>query len=458
MTYTKAGPFVNGGAPYLTAGFFNGLESGIAGLTPSGGDDTAAIQAALTAAAGGGTAHLGTGTFNISAALTLPSTASLILDPGTVVKATATIAGAMLTCGDGTNTWTRQTLRGGLFDCNGNASNAVTIRNALASSVLDVNWINPTLHGLIVGVPADTSTSHEVTVSRCKGDRTIGGLPPAGSYGVWMQNGFDCVIEDTVIVGAQRSFRNDANGNTFSSCHGYGLGGGSAQYPVAVFSENGSDNEYRSCYADTPLTYGFEITSNAYRTRILGGIVYLNSDSPDNVVIGIHTALANPNGLSVLGVEFYGQGASNRLAKDYDGTVPAPGLTYAGILSGSGNHVTTSVLTGHGNLPSVTASGATGAGTSPPAPTLAAGSTDRRGTVSFGTGTGAAAGQVVWVTFNETYGSTPTILVTPRNFATAALGVWPQTVGPSSFSVSTTSSPASSQSGTTYQFDYVVIQ
>lgn len=96
------------------------------------------------------------------------------------------------------------------------------------------------------------------------------------------------------------------------------------------------------------------------------------------------------------------------------------------------------------------------AGTSPPTPTMLAGSTDRRGVVYVGTGTGAAAGELVTIAFSRTLDTAP-----------FAVKVWqasssiPGTLA--SFGWSTTgfgircSNAASSQAVGTYRFGYELI-
>lgn len=79
MTYTRRGPFINGfpTGPYIDAAFFNQLEDGLTAVStaiapaPSGGDDTAVIQALLnTAQASGGTLALQAGTYRVNLATT----------------------------------------------------------------------------------------------------------------------------------------------------------------------------------------------------------------------------------------------------------------------------------------------------------------------------------------------------------------------------------------------------
>lgn len=202
----------------------------------------------------------------------------------------------------------------------------------LNSLMPDFTWMNPKRYGLIVGDMSSVKHSHEMTLSSLKGNRTLASAFLVGSYGVWMRRAYDSMVTDCVIVGPERSFRNDSNGNTFVSCHAYGRGGN--QYPVAVFSDNGSDNNYIGCYADTPLNYGWEITASSYRCSIQGGMVYVNPEGPDNQVIGVHTVLASSNNLSIQGVKFIGS-PGHRLAKDYDGAFPTFNLTSPGNLPGT---------------------------------------------------------------------------------------------------------------------------
>jgi hypothetical protein len=110
----------------------------------------------------------------------------------------------------------------------------------------------------------------------------------------------------------------------------------------------------------------------------------------------------------------------------------------------------------HGGGPAVAA--AAGAGTAPPAPTLAAGSSDARGTVNWGTGTTPAAGAQVAVTFAAPYAVAPTVILQPANAATAALGNYVTGVSTTGFSVALGSAPAASQAAGTYSDAYHVVQ
>jgi hypothetical protein len=97
-----------------------------------------------------------------------------------------------------------------------------------------------------------------------------------------------------------------------------------------------------------------------------------------------------------------------------------------------------------------------GAGTAPPAPTLTAG-TDGKGQINAGTGTTPAAGTLATVTFIQPYrAGAPMVVLTPLNAATAALQAYTNSTT-TTFSVLLASAPAASQAAGTYQWAYHVI-
>lgn len=97
------------------------------------------------------------------------------------------------------------------------------------------------------------------------------------------------------------------------------------------------------------------------------------------------------------------------------------------------------------------------AGTAPPAPVMGAGSTDDRGTITFGTGATPAAGVMVVVTFgNLNIPSNPRIQLTANNAATQALGLYNAAKSNAGFSLGAAVAPAASQANTVYSFDFEV--
>lgn len=113
-----------------------------------------------------------------------------------------------------------------------------------------------------------------------------------------------------------------------------------------------------------------------------------------------------------------------------------------------------------GSSLTVTAAAGANAGASPPAPVVTAGSTDTRGSLTFGTGASPAAGAEAVVTFSSAgvaYASAPVVVIAAKNAATAALQPYVSAISASSFTVSFGSAPAASQANTTYSIAYFVI-
>ncbi|HEX3641005.1 MAG TPA: glycosyl hydrolase family 28-related protein [Ktedonobacteraceae bacterium] len=102
-----------------------------------------------------------------------------------------------------------------------------------------------------------------------------------------------------------------------------------------------------------------------------------------------------------------------------------------------------------------TAAAGANAGTSPPAP-VKTGCTDISGKITFGTGTGPAAGAQVVTTFNAAYANAPKVVLTPINSASAALNFHVATTT-TTFTVSCVNAPAASQANTVYGFFYHVL-
>src|SRR6266704_1079072 len=97
------------------------------------------------------------------------------------------------------------------------------------------------------------------------------------------------------------------------------------------------------------------------------------------------------------------------------------------------------------------------AGTSPPVPVVDSGSTDTRGGLTFGTGTTPAAGAEVGVTLTAAAQANPIVVLTARNTATQALGLYVSAVTTAGFTISCTTAPAASQANTIYSVGYVVV-
>jgi hypothetical protein len=103
----------------------------------------------------------------------------------------------------------------------------------------------------------------------------------------------------------------------------------------------------------------------------------------------------------------------------------------------------------------LTAAAGANAGTSPPAPVLTR-ATDLSGKITFGTGTTPAAGAQVVATFQVAYANAPVVVVTPVNSASAALNFHVATTT-TTFTVSCVGAPSASQANTVYGFFYHVL-
>jgi hypothetical protein len=99
-----------------------------------------------------------------------------------------------------------------------------------------------------------------------------------------------------------------------------------------------------------------------------------------------------------------------------------------------------------------TAVAGAGAGTSPPGPVAAQGPGNQSGTITWGTGSSAAAGTVVTVTFGTPFNAAPTVVVSATNGPSSAIEYYVTAVSATGFSVATGANPASSQGNTHYGF------
>jgi hypothetical protein len=108
-----------------------------------------------------------------------------------------------------------------------------------------------------------------------------------------------------------------------------------------------------------------------------------------------------------------------------------------------------------GTIPTVAAGSS--AGTSPPAPVIAAGSTDARGQVTFGTGSSPGLGQMVRVTFAVPYSSTPAVFLQANDDTLTGIEFTVANRTNSHWDFYAHSALAASQPNTTYSFCYYCI-
>lgn len=147
----------------------------------------------------------------------------------------------------------------------------------------------------------------------------------------------------------------------------------------------------------------------------------------------------------------------------------AGNLTMPGSFSANSNiSATGNIATASGDISSArhfigssnvapTAAAGSNAGGSPPAPVVAATSNDTRGSLTFGTGTAPAAGNMAVVTLATAFAAAPVVMLTPTNSAAAALNPYVTSVGTGAFTIAVQTAPAASQANTVYGIAWQVI-
>jgi hypothetical protein len=95
-------------------------------------------------------------------------------------------------------------------------------------------------------------------------------------------------------------------------------------------------------------------------------------------------------------------------------------------------------------------------GGSPPAPVLSADATDRRGTLTFGSGTTPAVGGQVSVTFARPFAVVPVVVLSPTTGGSASRAPYPANVTVNGFNINLNTAPNASQAANTYGIAYHV--
>ncbi len=234
--------------------------------------------------------------------------------------------------------------------------------------------------------------------------------------------------------------------------------GGRVNIPAPITITGLTDNTLNHCYLlNTGLgTSNTTGTAPANSTKLgtattAGGVV-------SSVALGRNSGrqqFRQPQALipggSAAGPASAGQPASLHLAGW--AAAAAEGVPVYGLLPGGA--LTLPLNLSGGSAP--TAAAGTAAGASPPAPVVAAGSNDARGKITWGTGTGAGAGDTVDVTLHTALSAAPIVLIIPTNAATAGLLPYLAAATTAGFSFGAGAVPADSQANTVYAFNYLVI-
>jgi hypothetical protein len=140
---------------------------------------------------------------------------------------------------------------------------------------------------------------------------------------------------------------------------------------------------------------------------------------------------------------------------DNDAKGVSTAVTYSGDTDVQGGDLAFLGHLGSLALNAPTAAAGANAGSSPPAP-VKTNCSDVSGKITFGTGTGPAAGAQAVITFNTAYANAPTVVLTPINSASAALNLYVSSTT-TTFTVSCVNAPSASQANTVYGFFYHVL-
>jgi hypothetical protein len=290
-------------------------------------DDTAAIQAALTAAgakAGGGvnpgaTVAIPAGLYLVSSTLEVPNNVSIAMDPATTLRATASMPALLRTELSGANPIRFGTISGGTLDANRLADDALQIRRAAGVQVRDLVIQHVKVNGLHAG-PDTIGYSNElwaynVFVQQTWGDNTI----VAGSVGFHLESSFgDSSLVNCKATGVETGFLTESSSNRLVSCHAWSNG------MVVSFDDNGNGNTYIACYADTPTQSGFRVRANRYNHRFIGCRVFNNSTyGVDGTVNGFEFQHLDAPYATIVGTFFSGGTPSIRLGRDISAADPS---------------------------------------------------------------------------------------------------------------------------------------
>jgi hypothetical protein len=455
-------------------------------------DDTTAIQAALNAALTGGIIFFPAGTYIITASLLFPGNIKIFgsgdSDSGTVIKVkTGTALTTPVLC---SADWYNNTATCGYpvhiadIAIDGNSATS----GASAHGFVAMNFWSSFDNIFVNNVSGDgflfsaqsrngthiSNTCVEAKIRRVQ-VRTSGGdgihikdngsglnsctdgwladciVTSAGAKGInvemgpgWHISGNHVYGTVTDAISVNKCYATRVHGNYID-----GFGSGSSTY-IAGIGMACLDGRGSSCIGNHIGFEGGSATGPYYGIAITGA----GSASATCVVIGNTVKGSSQSGsiAYVLQTNMSQQGQPWTVYfHDNDSMTTATRLYQDGYVTGGDLK-----LIGHmgSEGPSVTAAAGANAGTSPPAPVLTR-ATDLAGKITFGTGTGPAAGAQCVVTFAQAYPNNPCCVISPINAASAALDLHVDR-NTTTMTVSAGNAPAASQGNTVYGFFYHV--
>lgn len=249
------------GITSLNVGLFGAKGDGVT-------DDTAAIQAALNAAAavsgGRGTIFIPYGSYPISSTLAWPKNVNITADFGARIFATVPMA-ALLETGIGANAITNCSLSGGRWDGNYLAQRGIWIREGYRCNIeTRIFSIGPYVDGasetessyIRIGDPGQSATPYEIFIHDSRFarayDATAASLAPANNYGVFSDDGAsDCHVVDTVIEGAKVGCQGEFAAWKFARVHVWSAL--ATEGPLAYgFYSTKFQCDFEQCQVDVP--------------------------------------------------------------------------------------------------------------------------------------------------------------------------------------------------------------
>lgn len=300
-----------------------------------------ALQANLTAAAGGFAYIPALKQCETSVTLTLPTALQgFWIGPGAQLQASVTITGhgVIEQGGIGQRSTNTEVYGGGIVDANGKADDVAWFHNFAGLRVHDITLKGSNVNGLVLGDSA-ASFSDNAWVHHTWIDRPGAVSIPSGSSGILMNNIGDTeAIDNNTIISYDQGITVNGTNNWFAHNHCW-----ARLTMTECFVDNGTGNHWESNEADSPGTYGFRIGNSAANTFLTGNTTYNNSSAPDNVLIGIYFANATPTA-TVVNNFTYGYSSGHRIATD----ISASSFTNINLCGNQDLNVVTNNSTGCG--------------------------------------------------------------------------------------------------------------
>jgi hypothetical protein len=284
---------------------------------------------------GGGTMELGDGVYEISKALRLPISVSLVMTPNAVLRAKPSFQGdAVLIKGGGRKSKFSETsgwIRGGVIDGGRQPLTGILVESLERLEIADLVVVNATYKGIHL---LDGGYEKNITRVRCDVDLKTKYAP--GSIGIHYESGDNKVIL-AHIIGYETGVRTDGDSNWFTLIHVWNYD--PVQGPMLhCFYCNGDNNTFNQCYADSPTIAGFYVNQSSQ--SFVQCRVFYSRWAKDNGGAGFLITPGGKNG-NYLGTSLFAA-EQHRLAKAFDGNLEGAcilGTTYSGVTGGMENQI-----------------------------------------------------------------------------------------------------------------------